>query len=127
MAIRAAGFKEAVDAAWCFGVDQGNIDAGLAITKEADTRHLEEKKSERAAIINRAMKSGQIDAATVQKMKSTGYAEASSCFKKANECQYATSSKQQREQCERAQDRLCVRLDACNDEEDERMLDELQR
>jgi hypothetical protein len=73
------------------------------------------------------MRAGQIDAAMVQKMKTAGYAEASSCFKKANECtySYATSSKQQREQCDKAQDELCDRLDVCDDEEDKRMLDEL--
>jgi hypothetical protein len=41
--IFASDFKEAVDAAWCFGVDQANIDAARALTKKADTRHLEER------------------------------------------------------------------------------------
>ena len=108
MPIRASDFKEAVDAAWCFGVDQSDIDAMRAITKEADTRHLKEKNSERAAIISRALKSGQIDAATVQKMKGTGYAEASACFKKADECAYgyAKASKQQRDQCAEAKEQF---------------------
>jgi hypothetical protein len=122
-------YKEAIDAAYCFGVDQSDIEHSLRLTKTADVSRPTEKNYNRSALIDRVLKSGRIDIATVRRMKVSGYAEASSCFDKSEECKsaYAKSSKQQRDQCEIATQSLCDKIDVCDDEEDKRRMDELMR
>ena len=122
-------YKEAIDAAYCFGVDQKDIESSLRLTKNADVSRLTAKNRDRSDLIDHALRSGRIEFATVQRMKASGYAEASACFKKGEECThaYANSTKQQRDRCESAQAALCDKLDVCQDEEDRRILDDLMR
>ena len=87
-AVHADTFKDAIDAAYCIGVDQGEIDYNVKMEnlRNYPTEELESKISERAALITNAMKVGLIDATTVQKMKSAGYRDSMACWKHTGEC-----------------------------------------
>jgi hypothetical protein len=122
-------YKEAIDAAYCFGVDQSDIEHSQRLTKTADVSRRTEKNRNRSALIDPVLKTGRIEIATVRRMKASGYAEASLCFDKSEECSsaFAKSSKQQRDQCQLATQSLCDKIDVCEDEEDRRTMDELMR
>jgi hypothetical protein len=118
-AVRADTFKDAVKAAYCIGVDQGEIDYNVKMInlKNYPTEELESNISEREAFINNAIRAGQIDAGTVQKMKSSGYRESVACWKQADQCAHGlkTFSKAQMTECENSKDAVCEPIYSCDE------------
>jgi hypothetical protein len=118
-AVHADTFKDAVEAAYCIGVDQGEIDYYVKMRNEKNypTEELESKISQREATTNNAVRARLIDAATVQKMKSAGYRESIACWKKVNECAdgIKTFSKGQMAECENSKDALCEPIYGCDE------------
>ena len=118
-AVHADTFKDAVDAAYCIGVDQGEIDYNVKMEnlKSYPTEELESKISQRGAFINNAMRAGLIDAATVQKTKSAGYRESIACWKKVGECAdgLKTFSEGQMAECVNIKDALCKPTFVCDE------------
>jgi hypothetical protein len=119
-AVHADSFKDAIEAAYCIGVDQGEIDYMVKMEKlkSYPTEELESKISQRTAFVNNAMRTGLIDAATMQKMKNSGYRESIACWKKAGECAdgLKTFSKSQMTECVNSKDALCEPTYVCDKE-----------
>jgi hypothetical protein len=89
VAVHADTFRDAVNAAYCIGVDQGEIDFYVKIKNIKDsslTEPLDSKIRERTTFITNAMRARLIDAATVEKMKSAGYRESLACWKNEAIC-----------------------------------------
>ena len=118
-AVYADDLKDAIETAYCVGVDQGEIDNDRRIlgnVKNDNIRELESKNVQRETLLKRVMREGKIDAGTVQKMKSSGYIESTACSKKVDECTdgLKTFSKKQSADCKAVSDVLCELTYVCD-------------
>lgn len=112
--VRADDFKDAIDAAYCVGVDRAEIDINPAFESNVD--ELKSKNIRREVLIQSAISRGRIDVGTVNKMKTTGYTESALCWKKANECAFGINRKieAQVKECDRTKDALCEPTNICD-------------
>jgi hypothetical protein len=116
---RSDDLKDAVETAYCVGVDLGDIDHDRRIlgnVKNDNIRELESKNVQREMLLNRVMREGKIDAGTVQKVKSSGYIESTVCWKKSTNVRPVSkhSAKKQSADCKAVSDVLCEPTYVCD-------------
>lgn len=124
--VRADGYKNASDAAYCVGVYQGDIEEWKTMYSAqsqlaARIRDWGEKKFRKESFVEGAIKQEKIDAVTASKMRSVGLVDSNLCSQNIRKCMKEWSEREEKqvdlelnniqlENCKKETESVCERV-----------------